>query len=67
MKSDQVGGTTSDDTGAITTFENTCLCGHPDSQHDAVASRYCAATSQSALPRQCICAVPAEPKSYDRR
>jgi hypothetical protein len=30
-------------------------CGHPESAHDAVAKRFCAATQRSALVRGCIC------------
>jgi hypothetical protein len=46
-----------------------CCCGHQPHEHDAVATRYCAATTVSALDRACICAgMPTRPaQSYDRR
>jgi hypothetical protein len=46
-----------------------CLCGHLDTEHDAVATRYCAATEVGALPRSCMCPVRpvAAARSYDRR
>jgi hypothetical protein len=37
-------------------FEGLCdVCGHPDSAHDRIALRYCAATFTNVLPRSCIC------------
>ena len=33
-----------------------CTCGHPDAQHDAIATRYCLATATGHLDRGCICA-----------
>jgi hypothetical protein len=30
-------------------------CGHPESAHDAVAKRFCAATQRGSLNRGCIC------------
>lgn len=33
-----------------------CGCGHPHAQHDAVASRYCAATTAGSMTRGCVCA-----------
>ena len=33
-----------------------CACGHPDAQHDAIATRYCLATATGHLDRGCICA-----------
>lgn len=45
-----------------------CPCGHPRANHDAIATRYCEATTAGALPRDCICsATPADARSYDRR
>ena len=42
-----------------------CHCGHPDAEHDAVARRYCAATSSAGLHRGCICrAAPRKPYRY---
>jgi hypothetical protein len=32
-----------------------CTCGHPESEHDVVARRYCSATSSADLVRGCIC------------
>lgn len=32
-----------------------CACGHLTAHHDAVARRYCAATSAGALTRGCVC------------
>jgi hypothetical protein len=34
-----------------------CTCGHAELEHDAVARRYCAATSSAELTRDCICRV----------
>jgi hypothetical protein len=34
-----------------------CACGHPFTQHDSIASRYCAATASGGLQRGCICAA----------
>ena len=34
-----------------------CWCSHPFSEHDAIASRYCAATMSAGLTRGCICRV----------
>jgi hypothetical protein len=46
-----------------------CDCLHLTRLHDAVASRYCAATKADNLARACVCSLtPAEPaRSYDRR
>jgi hypothetical protein len=33
----------------------TCLCGHAEWWHDAIATRYCRATAVSHLARSCIC------------
>jgi hypothetical protein len=51
------------------TAADACLCGHLDTEHDAVATRYCAATEVGALPRSCMCPVQpvAAARSYDRR
>ena len=32
-----------------------CACGHTELEHDAIARRYCAATSSGDLTRGCIC------------
>jgi len=32
-----------------------CMCGHIELEHDAIARRYCAATSSGELTRGCIC------------
>ena len=32
-----------------------CECGHPIADHDAIATRYCRATTTGALPRGCMC------------
>ena len=32
-----------------------CTCGHPESAHDPIADRYCAATINGGLDRGCIC------------
>jgi hypothetical protein len=36
---------------------NVCcdICSHPLDQHDAIAQRFCTATSAGALSRGCIC------------
>jgi len=34
-----------------------CACGHAEFEHDAIARRYCAATSTAGLSRGCICRV----------
>jgi len=34
-----------------------CMCGHVELEHDAIARRYCAATTSAALTRGCICRV----------
>jgi hypothetical protein len=39
------------------TAEQPCPCGHLESEHDGIASRYCAATLSAALSRGCICRV----------
>lgn len=46
-----------------------CACGHARSEHDAVASRFCAATASAGLARACACPVAqaAPPRHYDRR
>jgi hypothetical protein len=31
------------------------MCQHPLDQHDAIAQRFCTATSAGALSRRCIC------------
>jgi hypothetical protein len=33
-----------------------CACGHLDAEHDAIATRYCLATTTGHLDRGCICA-----------
>lgn len=35
------------------------MCLHPLECHDAIATRYCEATSSSALARGCVCRQPA--------
>jgi len=35
-----------------------CGCGHRIDDHDAIARRYCAATTAAVLPRGCICGAP---------
>jgi hypothetical protein len=37
--------------------EEFCECGHPHAQHDAVASRYCAASIAGSLTRRCVCSA----------
>ena len=32
-----------------------CMCGHVELDHDAIARRYCAATTSGDLTRGCIC------------
>ena len=39
-----------------------CTCGHFEPGHDAIARRYCLATSSAGLIRGCICRV-ASPES----
>jgi hypothetical protein len=45
--------------GAVSAIPGTavklCTCGHDELQHDAIARRYCAATSSAELIRGCIC------------
>jgi hypothetical protein len=36
------------------------MCLHPLESHDAIATRYCEATSSSGLARGCVCRQPAE-------
>lgn len=33
-------------------------CSHPSEFHDAIATRYCAASASSGLSRTCVCKVP---------
>jgi hypothetical protein len=33
-------------------------CSHPSEFHDAIATRFCAASASSALSRTCICKIP---------
>jgi hypothetical protein len=40
----------------------TCACGHPQAQHDRIATRYCLATAASRLTRGCVCADTAAPQ-----
>ncbi len=46
-----------------------CACGHPQEEHDLLATRYCAATEAGELTRACACPTRAVEKarSYDRR
>lgn len=46
-----------------------CHCGHTQQEHDAVALRYCRATSADGLQRACTCPVGPSvvARSYDRR
>jgi hypothetical protein len=37
----------------------TCVCGHLFAQHDAIATRYCDATTAGGLARGCVCRVTA--------
>jgi hypothetical protein len=37
------------------TEELCSVCAHPQSGHDAIASRFCAATLSMAIARNCIC------------
>lgn len=37
--------------------QEVCACGHPQADHDATASRYCAATISGSLARGCVCAA----------
>jgi hypothetical protein len=32
-----------------------CVCGHPQTQHDAIAARYCGVTIAGSLTRRCVC------------
>jgi hypothetical protein len=34
------------------------MCPHPVGDHDAISLRFCAATSEHALSRSCICRKP---------
>jgi hypothetical protein len=34
------------------------MCSHPSAFHDAIATRYCAASASAALSRSCVCKVP---------
>lgn len=43
-----------------------CGCGHLTAHHDAIARRYCAATSAGALARGCVCRAAAVPTGADR-
>ncbi|WP_149361063.1 RGCVC family protein [Lolliginicoccus suaedae] len=41
---------------AAAALPDTCdMCGHSDTTHDAIASRYCRATREHTLHRKCIC------------
>jgi hypothetical protein len=46
---------TSPRTARLQTAAHQCECGHPEIAHDAIASRYCAATHAGTLTRGCIC------------
>jgi len=35
----------------------TCVCGHPIADHDAIATRYCAVTVAGSLDRGCVCSA----------
>lgn len=37
--------------------EELCVCGHSWGRHDAIALRYCNATTSGNLVRGCVCAV----------
>lgn len=39
----------------ITVDETCSVCGHPMRAHDAIGSRFCAATMAGALTRNCVC------------
>jgi hypothetical protein len=39
----------------LDTVVKRCVCGHAELDHDAIARRYCAATSSAELTRGCIC------------
>ena len=44
------------DTEAETTADEACsVCGHPARAHDAIGTRFCAATMAGALTRGCVC------------
>jgi hypothetical protein len=49
-------------TPAVESQATTCVCGHPQAQHDAIATRYCLATAVSHLTRGCVCADTAVPQ-----
>jgi hypothetical protein len=40
---------------SVTADEACFVCGHPMSAHDAIGTRFCAATAAGALSRGCIC------------
>jgi hypothetical protein len=42
-----------------------CPCGHTADEHDSVASRYCLATANGALGRDCMCVPVSTRFSYD--
>jgi len=42
---------------ALDTAVKRCTCGHAEHEHDAIARRYCAATSSAGLTRGCVCRV----------
>jgi hypothetical protein len=48
------------ESGRRSTDTGLCRCGHPSAGHDAIGTRYCAASSGGDLVRGCICGpVPA--------
>jgi hypothetical protein len=42
-----------------------CPCGHTADEHDSVAARYCLATAEGALERDCMCVPVTTRLSYD--
>ena len=42
-----------------------CLCGHTADEHDLAAARYCRATAEGALDRDCMCVPVPIRFSYD--
>jgi len=44
------------DTAAEAPVDDACsVCGHPVRAHDAIGTRFCAATMAGALTRGCVC------------
>lgn len=47
------------DTSSETRPDTECpVCSHPRENHDAIAARFCQATTSGALDRGCVCRTP---------